>query len=112
MIAQKELGSARYVEKIKELNPGIIDSNLVIGDVLVLPGKDTLVEKVESKEALTASSGNIHVVVAGDSLSFISGKYYPGKHEYIEKIVGANNKLLVNGKNTVLRVGWKLNLPE
>jgi LysM repeat protein len=112
MIAQKELGSARYVEKIKELNPGIIDSNLVIGDVLVLPGKDTLLERVEAKEALVVSSENTHVVVAGDSLSLISGKYYPGKHEYIEKIVGANKELLVNGKNTILRVGWNLSLPE
>jgi LysM repeat protein len=112
LIAQKELGSARYVGKIKELNPGLIDSNLAIGDVLVLPAKHTLIEKIEAKEALATSSENTHVVVAGDSLSLISGKYYPGKYEYIEKIVGANKNLLVNGKNTVLRVGWKLNLPE
>jgi len=112
LIAQKELGSARYVGKIKELNPGLIDSNLAIGDVLVLPAKHTLIEKVEAKEALATSSENTHLVVAGDSLSLISGKYYPGKYEYIEKIVGANKNLLVNGKNTVLRVGWKLNLPE
>lgn len=112
MIAQTELGSVRYVGKIKELNPGLIDSNLVIGDVLVLPAKHTLIEKVEVKEALATSSENIHVVVAGDSLTVIAGKYYPGKHEYIEKIVSENKKLLVNGKNTVLRVGWKLNLPE
>ena len=112
LIAQKELGSARHVGKIKELNPGLIDSNLAIGDVLVLPAKHTLIEKVEAKEALATSSENTHLVVAGDSLSLISGKYYPGKYEYIEKIVGANKNLLVNGKNTVLRVGWKLNLPE
>ena len=112
MIAQTELGSVRYVGKIKELNPGLIDSNLVIGDVLVLPAKHTLIEKVEVKEALAASSENTHVVVAGDSLTVIAGKYYPGKYEYIEKIVSENKKLLVNGKNTVLRVGWKLNLPE
>ena len=112
MIAQTELGSVRYVGKIKELNPGLIDSNLVIGDVLVLPAKHTLIEKVEVKEALATSSENTHVVVAGDSLTVIAGKYYPGKYEYIEKIVSENKKLLVNGKNTVLRVGWKLNLPE
>ena len=112
MIAQKELGSARHVGKIKELNPGLIDSNLVIGDVLVLPAKHTLIEKVEAKEALATSSENTHVVVAGDSLTIIAGKYYPGKYEYIEKIVSENKKLLANGKNTVLRVGWKLNLPE
>ena len=111
-IAQKELGSVRYVGKIKELNPGLIDSNLVIGDVLVLPAKHTLIEKVEVKEALATSLENTHVVVAGDSLTVIAEKYYPGKYEYIEKIVSENKKLLVHGKNTVLRVGWKLNLPE
>ena len=111
-IAQKELGSVRYVGKIKELNPGLIDSNLVIGDVLVLPAKHTLIEKIEVKEALATSLENTHVVVAGDSLTVIAEKYYPGKYEYIEKIVSENKKLLVNGKNTVLRVGWKLNLPE
>lgn len=111
-IAQTELGSARHVGKIKELNPGLIDSNLVIGDVLVLPAKHTLIKKIEAKEALATSSENTHVVVAGDSLTVIAGKYYPGKYEYIEKIVSENKKLLVNGKNTVLRVGWKLNLPE
>jgi nitrogen fixation protein len=67
---------------------------------------------IEAKEALATSSGSAHVVVAGDSLTVIAGKYYPGKYEYIEKIVSENKKLLVNGKNTVLRVGWKLNLPE
>ena len=112
MIAQKELGSVRYVGKIKELNPGLIDSNLVIGEVLVLPAKHTLMKTIEAKEALATSSGSAHVVVAGDSLTVIAGKYYPGKYEYIEKIVSENKKLLVNGKNTVLRVGWKLNLPE
>jgi LysM repeat protein len=112
MIAQTELGSVRYVGKIKELNPGLIDTNLVPGDVLVLPAKHTLIEKIEVKEALATSSENIHVVVAGDSLTVIAGKYYPGKYEYIEKIVSENKKLLVNGKNTVLRVGWKLSLPE
>ena len=111
-IAQKELGSVRYVGKIKELNPGLIDSNLVIGDVLVLPAKHTLIEKIEVKEALATSLENTHVVVAGDSLTRIAKKYYPGNYEYIEKIVSENKKLLVNGKNTVLRVGWKLNLPE
>lgn len=111
-IAQKELGSVRYVGKIKELNPGLIDSNLVIGDVLVLPAKHTLIEKIEVKEALATSLENTHVVVAGDSLTVIAEKYYPGKYEYIEKIVSENKKLLVHGKNTVLRVGWKLNLPE
>ena len=111
-IAQKELGSVRYVGKIKELNPGLIDSNLVIGDVLVLPAKHTLIEKIEVKEALATSLENTHVVAAGDSLTVIAEKYYPGKYEYIEKIVSENKKLLVHGKNTVLRVGWKLNLPE
>ena len=111
-IAQKELGSVRHVEKIKELNPGIIASNLVIGDVLVLPAKHTLVEKVEVKEALAAGAEKTHVVVAGDSLTEISEKYYPGKYEYIGKIVSANPKLLVNGNNTVLHIGDKLNLPE
>ena len=112
MIAQKELGSVRYVGKIKELNPGLIDSNLVIGEVLVLPAKHTLMKKNEAKEALATSSENTHVVIAGDSLTVIAGTYYPGKHEYVEKIVSENKKLLVDGKNTVLRVGWKLNLPE
>jgi len=111
-IAQKELGSVRHVEKIKELNPSIIALKLVIGDVLVLPAKHTLVEKVEAKEELAASSEKTHVVVAGDSLTEISEKYYPGKYEYIEKIVSANPKLLVNGNNTVLHIGDKLNLPE
>lgn len=111
-IAQKELGSVRYVGKIKELNPGLIDSNLVIGEVLVLPAKHTLMKTIEAKEALAISSGNAHVVVAGDSLTVIAEKYYPGKYEYVEKIVSENKKLLVNGKNTVLRVGWTLSLPE
>jgi nucleoid-associated protein YgaU len=112
MIAQNELGSVRYVDKIKDLNPGIIASNLVIGDVLVLPAKHTLQVKPSAKEAVAVNLQNIHVVVSGDSLYEIAGKYYPGKHEYLEKIVASNKDLLVDGRNTLLRVGWKLNLPE
>jgi nucleoid-associated protein YgaU len=113
MIAQTELGSMRYVGEIIELNPGLTDSSIFAGEVLVLPAKHTLMKKNEAKEALAASSENTHVIVSGDSLSEISEKYYPDKwHEYMEKIVSANPKLLVDGISTELKPGWHLNLPE
>ena len=111
-IAQKQLGSTRYTKDIIELNPGTIASNLAIGDTLVLPAKASLKEKLIAKEAVVGSDARAHVVESGDSLTVIANKYYPGKYEYIEKIAAANKTLLTNGKNTVLRIGWKLNLPE
>ncbi|MFT7516264.1 MAG: nucleoid-associated protein YgaU [Myxococcota bacterium] len=111
-IAQKQLGSTRYTKDIIELNPGTIASNLVIGDTLVLPAKASLKEKLIAKEAVVGNDARVHVVESGDSLTVIANKFYPGKYEYIEKIAAANKTLLTNGKNTVLRIGWKLNLPE
>ncbi|MDE0585016.1 MAG: LysM peptidoglycan-binding domain-containing protein [Planctomycetota bacterium] len=111
-IAETELGGVRYLENIEVLNPNLNASELAIGAVLYLPAKHTLEEKGNPKE-FAASSEKIHVVVAGDSLSKISEKYYPDKwHEYMEKVVSANPKLLVDGNNTVLHIGDKLNLPE
>ncbi len=111
-IAQQQLGSVRYVKNILELNPGLIASNLMIGDTLVLPAKSDVAATVAVKEAMVSKAGEFHVVASGDSLTVIANKYYPGKYEYIEKIAAANKQLLKDGKNTVLRIGWKLNLPE
>ena len=111
-IAERELGGVRFIENIKELNPGLIASNLRIGDTLVMPAKHDLTKKVEVKEAVANDSSNVHTVVNGDSLYLIADKYYPGQHEYVSKIVLANKQLLKRGEHTVLRIGWKLNLPE
>ncbi|MDP6963414.1 MAG: LysM peptidoglycan-binding domain-containing protein [Planctomycetota bacterium] len=111
-IAFYELGSVRYVKNIVELNPGVNASNLSIGDTLVLPARADLEVQASAVEASASTNAKVHEVVSGDSLYLIANKYYPGKHEYIAKIVAANKSLLKSGENTVLRIGWKLNLPE
>lgn len=115
-IAQSELGSQRRMREILQLNPGLDPDRLVPGETLVLPSKKA---KAQMKEAAALSgSGNVreakagrtHTVTAGDSLWSIAEQYY-GKGWDVNRIVQANSSLL-KSKDTVLKIGWVLNLPE
>lgn len=110
-IAERELGSVRYVSAILDLNPGLDADHISAGDVLWIPARSSLRAKTTpSVERAPASDGlRRHVVVSGDSLSGISKKYYGTTREF-GRIVRANPDLL-HSENTTLRIGWELVIP-
>lgn len=114
-IAQEQLGSSRRFREILNANPGLDAGHLVPGETLVLPGKDSNVvsakgNKSSGQAAEASASGRTHTVSGGDSLWSLAEKYY-GKGYKVDRIVSANPKML-SDKNTVLKIGWVLVIPE
>ena len=119
-IAQKELGSSKpgYVQDILDMNPGVTAQNIQPGESLILPARGSHQAKpseASAKKANTALSAGqrSHKISSGDSLWKIARKYYgPGSEEKgIERIVAANAQLK-DGKNSVLKIGQVLVIPE
>ncbi|MDP7062570.1 MAG: LysM peptidoglycan-binding domain-containing protein [Planctomycetota bacterium] len=119
-IAQKQLGSSKpsYVQSILDMNPGVTAQNIQPGDELILPArggnKSTIREAgAQNSDAVKLSGGRMHAIASGDSLWKIARTYYgPGNEEKgIERIVAANSSLK-NGKNSLLKIGQLLSIPE
>jgi len=110
-IAEKQLGSSRYVEELMRANPGINEKHLVPGETLVLP---VIVAKDTTKQtpgAQAAGNARTHTVAPGDSLWKIAEKYYQDGSE-LKRIVSANPTLLRQGEDSVLKVGMSLVIPR
>lgn len=120
-IAQRELGSMKYLDSILELNEGLSANNIRAGQEIWLPSANNakanyeLSRSAKSKakpQASTTSSGRTHKVVSGDSLWRIAKKYYPkmDRKEAIQRIVQANSVL--KSDNSVLELGMELQIPR
>ncbi|RMH02402.1 MAG: LysM domain-containing protein [Planctomycetota bacterium] len=105
-IAQRELGSIRYVDEILKLNEGVVPERLRPGQVLTLP---THVRRRRQAAAAAPPPGvRTHVVATGDSLWSIAARYYGDGSQY-ERILAANPGL---SKDSVLRIGDRIVVPE
>ncbi len=110
-IAEKQLGSSRYVEELMRANPGINEKHLVPGETLVLP---VIVAKQSAKQtpgAQAPANARTHTVAPGDSLWKIAEKYYQDGSQ-LKRIVSANATLLRQGEDSVLKVGMSLVIPR
>ena len=110
-IAQRELGSARRVKEIMDLNPGLNPNSLVPGTVIKLP-QGGVVEVKREAAAPVAADGqfHMHTVVAGDSLWALAARYLSDGNRFRD-IVAANPGVL-KGENSVLPLGAKLRIPK
>ncbi|MFT4514300.1 MAG: LysM repeat protein, partial [Planctomycetota bacterium] len=66
-IAQKQLGSTRYVSSIRDLNPGLTD-DLKIGQMLVLPAS----AKAPAKASTTKGTYRTYTISKGDTFERIA----------------------------------------
>lgn len=107
-IAKRELGSANRWKEIEKLN-GIPSEELRVGQTIKLPPKkdEAVTPAPLGEPGAPAVEGNVHVVVAGETLGDISKKHY-GTTTKWKEIVKANPGVDPEG----LKVGQKLKLPE
>ena len=107
-IAQNELGSVTHEQAIRDLNPGIQDKKMQIGQVLRLPmlggARAPAPAKEKAKDA--AEAGGTYTVVEGDSPWIISRKVF-GTGSYADEIIKLNG--IRNPKK--IKVGSTLELP-
>ena len=118
-IAQRELGSIRYLDSILELNEGLSANNIGTGQEIWLPSAAAAKFSYEQSrsgkakpKAAASTSGRTHKVKSGDSLWRIAKRYYPkmDRREAIQKIVKANADL--KSENSVLELGMELKIPR
>lgn len=121
-IAQKQMGSSKpsVIERILSVNPGVTAENIQPGDVLILPARNS--SNSSARNAVVKPGGQVqaapagvrkHTIASGDSLWKIARKYYGlgGEEKGIARIVAANAQLS-DGKNSVLKIGKVLTIPE
>lgn len=124
-IAKKFYGSASAATKIQEANPEVLkDADfLTVGATIVLPeaapapvtvstGEPGTTHTTARVDPATATS-RTHTVARGDSLWKIAEKHHGGVGvlAYMDKLVAANPDKLAS-KNTSLRAGWVLAIPD
>ena len=114
-IAQRKLGSTRYVPLIQKLNPGVRPENLQVGQKLVLPTAAELANfqaslgsstRRSNDTAVAASDVRKYTIARGDTLS-----------EVAERMLGTTRRLadiqkLNPGINPAsVRIGQVIYLP-
>ncbi|HZN63125.1 MAG TPA: LysM peptidoglycan-binding domain-containing protein [Planctomycetota bacterium] len=125
-IAKKFYGSAAAAARIQEANPEALkDADfLIVGSKIVLPEAPARAPvTVSTGEPGTSHTtarvdpaqptGRTHAVARGESLWKIAEKHHGGIGvlAYMDKLVAANPDKLAS-KNTALRTGWVLALPD
>lgn len=121
-LAAKYYGDANKWSVIAKANPLVSADRLKVGAKIRIPeaGSTTVASKSTAPSLGTANtstgtasagstSGDTHVVAAGDTLSSLSRKYY-GSTKYWEKLYSAN-KSTIGSNPANLKVGSKLTVP-
>ena len=118
-IAKRYLGKESAWNAIAKANPNVDPTAMKVGTRLRIPAADSTGSGGGAASGTTpaatnttegASGGNLHTVVAGDTLSSISRKHY-GDGKHWEKIYEAN-KNAIGSDPARLKVGQRLTLPK
>lgn len=107
-IAQRELGSADQVKAIRELNPGVEDKKMQVGQLLRLPvAAKAAPSAAPSAAPKVEASSKTYKVLDGESPWVISRKVF-GTAKYADEIMKLNG--IRNAKS--IKAGAILKLPE
>jgi len=110
-IAVEVFGHERYWDEIAKANPTIDPARLKVGQVLKLPGKETIERGGASDEPEAAAPGETfeYVVQAGDTLSDIARAYYsdPSRWQYLYNV----NRAVIGKSPNALKAGTRLKIP-
>lgn len=107
LIAQRQLGSARLVGRIKELNPGVDENKLQIGKPLILPPRAEEAPKQESPNKAVASGAyRTYRVRKGDSLEKIAQSQLGSRSRWVDV-----RKMNPNVDPRRMQIGGTIKLP-
>ena len=107
LIAQRQLGSARLVGRIKELNPGVDENKLQIGKPLILPPRAEEAPKQESPNKAVASGAyRTYRVRKGDNLEKIAQSQLGSRSRWVDV-----RKMNPNVDPRRMQIGGTIKLP-
>ena len=106
LIAQRELGSVRFVADIEKLNPGLDARHLRPGKTILLPTKGASSDDSGAARLQRAGAYRDYVVGKGDTLERIA-RVELGSPRRVEELKELNPGL----RPTRMRIGQKIKLP-
>lgn len=126
LLAERYLGSAKYADRLRMVNEGRNESNLVAGETFFVPTLESIAPPAVVQQPKPAAPGTVaqpsekpapkgltedgfYVVQKGDVLGTIAQRVY-GSSKKWQKIFDANRDLLKDANS--LKVGMKLRIPE
>ncbi|MEM6503966.1 MAG: LysM peptidoglycan-binding domain-containing protein [Planctomycetota bacterium] len=109
-IAEKFYGEERAWFDIAQANPSVDPKRLQVGQIIVLPNRETPVR--EREEVLPPAPGKdqSYTVRAGDNLSKIAQRFYGEAEKW--DLIYARNRNLIGPRPDALKVGMELVIPQ
>ena len=109
-IAVKYYSEERMWYQIAQANPSIDPKRLQIGQVIVLPNRETTVREREEVQPPTTGKDQNYTVRPGDNLSKIAKKFYGDSEQW--ELIYARNRQLIGPRPDALKVGMELVIPQ
>ena len=107
LIAQRQLGSAKFARRIEELNPGVDPNRLQIGKPLILPPRAEEAPKKESPNKAVASGAyRTYRVRKGDTMEKVAQSQLGSRSRWVDV-----RKMNPNVDPRRMQIGGTIKLP-
>jgi len=106
LIAQRQLGSARFQGRILELNPDVDPDRMPVGTVLTLPAPAEVASAAPRKDAAASGAYRTYRIRKGDTLQTIANRQLGATKRWVEL-----RKLNPNVDPQRMQIGKTIKLP-
>ena len=109
-IAIEFYGEERMWYEIAQANPTVDPKRLQIGQIIVLPNRETEVREREEVQPPAPGKDQNYTVRPGDNLSKIANRFYGDSEKW--DLIYARNRKLIGPRPNDLKVGMELVIPQ